>query len=93
VEDQDSAKVEHLSPGLTIFTDGPRVGSGAVGYAVAWQNGQHWLGIKLKVQMRYNGEAFGAECAALTTALEVAARRQTTQESVTSFTDAQAAIR
>jgi hypothetical protein len=91
VEDRGSAKAEHLSPGLTIFTDGSRVDSGAAGYAMAWQNGQHWLGIK--VQMGYNRDAFDAECAALVTALEVAARRQTTQARVTFFTAVQAAIR
>jgi ribonuclease HI len=43
--------------------------------------------------MGYNQEAYDAECAALARALETAARRQTTPEKVTIFTDAQAAIR
>jgi ribonuclease HI len=74
-----------------MFTDGSRLDSGAAGYAVAWQNGQHWVGIK--THMGYSQEAYDAECAALARALEVAARRQTTPERVTNFTDAQAAIR
>jgi len=41
----------------------------------------------------YNQEALDAECAALARALKPAARRQTAPESVTIFTDAQAAIR
>jgi hypothetical protein len=38
-EDEKSAKVEaeSIRPGLTVFTDGSRLDSGAVGYAVAWQ--------------------------------------------------------
>jgi hypothetical protein len=43
--------------------------------------------------MGYYQEAYDAECAALSRALEIAARRQTTPEWVTIFTDAQAAIR
>jgi hypothetical protein len=43
--------------------------------------------------MGYNQEAYDAECAALARALETAARRQTTPERVTIFTDAQAAIK
>jgi len=43
--------------------------------------------------MGYNQEAYDAECAALARALESAARRNTTPERVTIFTDAQAAIR
>jgi hypothetical protein len=90
VEDQDSAKAERLRPGLTIFTDGSGVDSGAAGYVVAWQNGQRWAALRSRWDTT---EAFDAECAVLATALEVAARWQTTQESVTSFTDAQTAIR
>jgi ribonuclease HI len=56
-----------------------------------WQNGQSWVGIK--THMGYNQEAYDAECAAVARALETAARRQTTPERVTIFTDAQAAIR
>jgi hypothetical protein len=29
-----------------MFTDGSRLDSGAAGYAVTWQNGQRWVGIK-----------------------------------------------
>jgi hypothetical protein len=43
--------------------------------------------------MGYNQDAYDAECAALARALETAARRETTPEKVTIFTDAQAAIR
>jgi len=92
-EDGAAAKTEaeRPSPSLTMFTDGSRLDGGAAGYAVAWQNGQHWVGIK--THMGYNHEAYDAECAALPKALETAARRQTTPERVTIFTDAQAAIR
>jgi hypothetical protein len=43
--------------------------------------------------MGYNQVAYDTECAALARALETAARRQTTPERVTDFTDAQAGIR
>jgi hypothetical protein len=52
-------EVVRLSPGLTIFTDGSRIDSGAVGYTVAWQKGRHWVG--LKVHMGYNQETFDEE--------------------------------
>jgi len=92
-EDEKTAKAEaeQIRPGLTIFTDGSRLDSGATGYAVAWQNGQSWVGIKN--HMRYNQEAYDAECTALARALEEAAKRQTVLERITIFTDAQAAIR
>jgi ribonuclease HI len=77
--------------GSPMFTNGSRLDSGAAGYAVAWQNGQSWVGIKN--HMGYNQEAYDAECAALARALEEAAKRQTAPERVTIFTDAQAAIR
>jgi ribonuclease HI len=74
-----------------MFIDGSRLDSGATGYAVRWQNGQSWVGIKN--HMGNNQEAYDAECAALARALEEAAKRQTVPERVTIFTDAQAAIR
>jgi ribonuclease HI len=92
-EDGEAAKkeAERRRPGLTLFTDGSRLDSGAAGYAVAWQNGKRWVGVK--THMGYNQEAYDAECAALARALGVAARRLTTPERVTIFTDAQAAIK
>ena len=69
-----------------MFTDGSRLDSGATGYAVAWQNGQSWAGIK--TNMGKNQEAYDAECAALARALETAAGRQTVPERVIIFTDA-----
>jgi len=74
-----------------MFTDGSRLDSGAAGYAVTWQNGTRWVGIK--AHMGYNQEAYDAECAALARALKEAAQRQPVPEVVTIFTDAQAAIR
>jgi hypothetical protein len=56
-----------------MFTDGSRLDSGAAGYAVTWQNGQHWVGSK--THTGYNQEVYDAECAALARALETAARR------------------
>jgi ribonuclease HI len=92
-EDEKTAKIEAepTRPGLTMFTDGSRLDSGATGYAVVWQNGQSWAGIK--THMGKNQEAYDAECAALARALETAAKRQTVPARVTIFTDAQAAIR
>jgi len=92
-EDKKTAKAEaeRIRPGLTMFTDGSRLDSGATGYAVAWQNGQSW--VDNKNNMGYNQEAYDAECAALARALEEAAKRQMVPERVTIFTDAQAAIR
>jgi len=60
------------------------------GYAVLWRNRSKWVGAR--THMGYNQETFDAECAALARALKLAARRRTTPEAVTIFTDAQAAI-
>jgi ribonuclease HI len=92
-EDEKTAKpeAERTRPGLTVFTDGSRLDSGAACYAVTWQRGQSWVGIKTHVG--YNQEAYDTECAALARALEEAAGRQITPEMITIFTDAQAAIR
>jgi ribonuclease HI len=49
--------------------------------------------VGVKTHMGYNQEAYDAECAALSRAMEIAARRQTTPEQVAIFTNAQAAIR
>jgi len=49
--------------------------------------------VGIKTHMSSNQEAYDAECAALARALEPPARRQTTLEMITIFTDAQAAIR
>ena len=35
------------APGLSIFADGSRTGSGAFGYAVAWKRGHLWRGHKV----------------------------------------------
>jgi hypothetical protein len=92
-EDEAPAKAEaeRPGPGLTMFTDGSRLDSGAAGYSVVWRNGQRWVG--LKTRMGYNQEAYDAECAVLARALETATRRQTTLERVTIFTDAQATVK
>ena len=90
-EAKAKAEAEKDRPGLTMFTDRSRLDSGAVGYAVAWKNGQTWKGIK--THMGYNQAAYDAECAALGRALESALRRNTILERITIFTDAQAAIR
>jgi ribonuclease HI len=89
-EDEKAAKAEaeRTRPGLTMFTDGSRLDSGASGYAVAWQNGQSWVGTK--THMGKNQEAYDTECAALARALKTAGRRQTVPERIA---DAQAAIR
>jgi ribonuclease HI len=92
-EDKKAAKAEaeRTRPGLTMFTDGSRLENGKVGYAVVWQKGRSWAGVKS--HMGDNQEANDAECAALARALEEATKRQTVPERVTIFTDAQAAIR
>ena len=86
------AEAERSRPGLTMFTDESRLDSGASGYAVAWQRGQHWVGVKTHM-MGYNQEAYDAECAARARALAEATRRPTAPVRVVIFTDAQAAIR
>ena len=66
VEEREAAKgvAEQEREGLTIFVDGSRVESGAVGYAVAWKKkGEGWASIK--THMGFNQEAFDADCAAL----------------------------
>jgi len=92
MEERKEAKeeAEKSRTGLTIFTDGSRVDSGGAGYAVVWQEGGKWAGVK--THMGFNQEAFDAECAALARALEVTAKRRLVPERVTVFTDAQAAI-
>jgi len=92
VEEREKAKEEAKKrrAGLTIFTDGSRIDSGAAGYAVVWKEGEEWAGVKAHIG--FNQEAFDAECAALARALEVAAKRRLVPERVTVFTDAQAAI-
>jgi len=57
----------------------------------AQQNGQRWVGDK--IYMGHSQGAYGAERAALARDLETDARRQTTPERVTIFTDAQAAVK
>jgi len=49
--------------------------------------------VGIKTHMEYREEVFDAECAALASVLEVAARWQTTPKRVTIFTVGQAAIR
>ena len=92
VEERGRAKEEagRERRGLTFFTDGSRLESGATGYGVAWKAGVRWVGVK--VHTGYNQEAFDAECMAIARALEIAARRQTAPEEVTIFTDSQAAM-
>jgi len=58
-------------PVLTVFTDGPRLDSGACRYAVAWKRGNRWRG--QKVHMAYNQEAYDAEYAAIVRALRIGA--------------------
>jgi hypothetical protein len=41
-----------------MHTDGSRLDSGAAGYAVTWQNGQRWMGVK--THMGYNQEGYDA---------------------------------
>jgi len=74
-----------------MFTDGSKLDDEATGYSVVWKRGLTWAGAK--VHMGSNQEAYGAECAALAHALEVAAQRNAAPERVTIFSDAQAAIR
>jgi len=69
-EEEAEAKAEKDRPGLATPTDGSRLNSGAAGYSVVWKRGQTWVGIK--THMGYNQEAYDAECAALTRALESA---------------------
>src|ERR1700712_4633604 len=68
-EDEKAAKTEaeRTRPGLTMFTDGSRLENGKVGYAVVWQNGRSWMGVKN--HKGNNQEAYAAECAALARAL------------------------
>ena len=64
------------------------------GYSVVRGKGPHdWRGVK--THMGFNQEAYGAECAAIVRALDLAVERQKRWrrlEKVTIFTDAQAAI-
>jgi hypothetical protein len=87
-EEQEVAKeeAERDRPGLTIFTGGLRLDSGAAGYAVTWKSEGKWVSIG--THMGYNQGAYDVECAVLARALEVAAKRQSTPERVTIFTDA-----
>jgi len=64
---QADAEAERPRPGLTMFTDGSRLDSGAAGYSVTRQSGQRWVG--LRTHIGYNQEAYYAECAALATGI------------------------
>ena len=46
-----------------MFAGGSRLGDGAAGYAVVWNNAQSWVGIK--THMGYSQGTYDAECAAL----------------------------
>jgi ribonuclease HI len=74
-----------------MFTDGLRLENGKVRYAVVWQKGLSWVGVKN--HMGNNQEAYNAECTALARALEEVTKRQTIPERFTIFTDTQATIR
>jgi len=90
-EAEARAEADRVRPGLSMFTDGSRLDDGATGYSVVWKKGLSWVGAK--VHMGNNQETYDAECAALTHALELAARGNTIPERVTIPSDAQAAIR
>jgi hypothetical protein len=53
-EDEKAAKTEaeRTRLGLTMFTDGSQLDSGAAGYAVTRQKGECWVGVK--THMGYN---------------------------------------
>jgi len=88
-EEAAAAKEARLDrPGLTIFTDGPRLENGATGYAAAWKKGNDWKG--LQSHMGWGQEACDSECAALARALQTAASRDDPIGAVTIFSDAQA---
>jgi len=62
-EAEAMAEAVRVRPGLTMFTDGSRLDSGATGYTVVWRNGESWGSIK--THMSYNQEAYDVESAAL----------------------------
>jgi len=47
-----SGRLLILTQGLTLFTDGSKLESGATGYGVAWKAGDRWVGVK--AHMGYN---------------------------------------
>jgi len=60
-----------------MWTDSPRLDSGACGYSVAWRHSPNdWRGVKT-----YNQEAYDAECTTLVRALDLAADRQQQKDS------------
>jgi len=71
-EAEAKAEAEKDRPGLTMFTDGSRLDSGAAGYSVAWKRVKNWVGIKTHMGHQ---EAYDVERAALARALESASRR------------------
>jgi len=87
---QEARKADFQS-GLVLWAYGSRDENGAVGYAVAWRKGRSWAGRKTHMGFY---QAYGAECAAIARALEVAAERAKRRRlgRVLIFTDAQAAI-
>jgi len=72
VEGREEAKeaAEQDGTGLTVFTDGSRVETGASGYAVVWRKKRRKGWASTKAHMGFNQEAFDAECAALARVLE-----------------------
>jgi len=60
IEEKEAKQTAEMGrTGLTIFTDGSRASSGAVGYAVTWKNRSKWVGVK--THLGYNQEAFDGD--------------------------------
>ena len=75
----------------TVWTDGSRLDSGAVGAACAWQTEEGWTGRRF--HLGTNKEVFDAEVYAIYQALRVFEERGQTGRKYTIFSDCQPAIR
>ena len=75
----------------TVWTDGSRLDSGAVGAACAWQTEEGWTGRRF--HLGTNKEVFDAEVYAIYQALRVFEERGQTGRKYTVFSDCQPAIR
>ena len=75
----------------TIWTDGSRLDSGAIGAACAWQSEGEWMGRRF--HLGTNKEVFDAEVYAIYQALKIFEERQQAGRKYTVFSDCQPAIR
>ena len=92
VESKDALKAAMECTGQqgVMWTDGPRLESGAVGAAVAYRDGERW--VKRGTYLGKNKEVFDAEVYAILRAAKLLDERGERDRAYLVFSDSQAAI-